>query len=109
MPLRLWTKDDWEDRQKLRQAFVDHHAHIRDIVPKDNLLEWVPQDGYRPMCDFLGKPVPNEPFPHINTGNNAAEMHKVLVYIRVPAVLGPYLLWPFATVAAVIIAWYYVL
>lgn len=108
MPLRMWTNDDWEDRQKLRQTFIDHYAHIREVVPKDNLLEWVPQDGYEPICNFLGAPVPSEPFPHINSGDHAANMHKPLAYIRMPAVFGPYLKWPALAGAAALIAWYYV-
>jgi hypothetical protein len=26
------------------------------------------KDGWAPLCEFLGKPVPNEPFPHLNEG-----------------------------------------
>jgi hypothetical protein len=38
------------------------------MVPRDRLLEWTVKDGWEPLCEFLGKPVPNEPFPHKNTG-----------------------------------------
>ena len=24
-------------------------------------------DGWKPLCDFVGRPVPAEPFPHVNT------------------------------------------
>ena len=107
MPLRMWTKDDWEDRQKLRQAFVEHYAHIREIVQKENLLEWRPQDGYEPICKFLGKPVPNEPFPNINKGDAAAQMHKPLAYIRAVTLLKSYLKWPAITGAVVLAAGWY--
>lgn len=39
---------------------------IRGLVPKDKLLEWSPEDGWKPLCGFLGKPVPDIPFPHAN-------------------------------------------
>lgn len=39
---------------------------IRGLVPKDNLLEWTVEDGWEPLCAFLDKPVPDEPFPHAN-------------------------------------------
>jgi hypothetical protein len=40
---------------------------IRGLVPKDRLLEWTVHDGWAPLCEFLGKPIPEEPFPHVNT------------------------------------------
>lgn len=42
---------------------------IRGLVPKERLLEWTVEDGWGPLCEFLGKPVPkeDEPFPHVNT------------------------------------------
>lgn len=39
---------------------------IRGLVPKERLLEWSVEDGWAPLCSFLGKPVPDEPFPHAN-------------------------------------------
>ncbi|MCX6032701.1 MAG: hypothetical protein NT169_25890 [Chloroflexi bacterium] len=31
------------------------------------------KDGWKPLCDFLGVPVPDEPFPHENAGTATAE------------------------------------
>lgn len=39
---------------------------IRGLVPKERLLEWSVEDGWAPLCTFLGKSVPEEPFPHAN-------------------------------------------
>ena len=36
-------------------------------MPKDRLLEWSAADGWGPLCEFLDKDVPKEPFPHVNT------------------------------------------
>jgi hypothetical protein len=30
------------------------------------LLDWYLEDGWEPLCKFLGKPVPDEPFPRTN-------------------------------------------
>lgn len=32
----------------------------------DRLLEYKLSDGWEPLCEFLGKPVPDQPFPHLN-------------------------------------------
>ena len=39
---------------------------IRGLVPKDRLLEWTLGDGWEPICNFLSKEVPKEPFPRTN-------------------------------------------
>lgn len=39
---------------------------IRGLVPKERLLEWSVDEGWEPLCAFLGKEVPDEPFPHAN-------------------------------------------
>ncbi|KAK3304741.1 uncharacterized protein B0T15DRAFT_419070 [Chaetomium strumarium] len=45
----------------------EHCNMIRGLVPKERLLEWYIEDGWEPLCKFLGKPVPNVEFPHVNT------------------------------------------
>ena len=47
-------------------------AVIRDIEPA-RLLQYQPGDGWKPLCDFLGVAVPEEPYPHVN---NTAEFRK---------------------------------
>jgi hypothetical protein len=49
-----------------KQAYERHNAAVRAEVPGDRLLEWQPGDGWEPLCERLGVPVPDEPFPHIN-------------------------------------------
>lgn len=46
---------------------------IRGMVPPDRLLEWTYEDGWEPLCKFLGKEVPSEPFPHANAAGGAYE------------------------------------
>ena len=58
-----------EDR--LRAAYIKHNLYVQSIVPKENLLVWNVKDGWKPLCDFLGKPVPDCPIPHDNkTGDS---------------------------------------
>lgn len=40
---------------------------VRGMVPPERLLDWSVEDGWEPLCRFLGKAVPEEPFPHVNT------------------------------------------
>ncbi len=36
-------------------------------VPKDRLLIHDSKEGYGPLCEFLGVPVPEEPYPKTNS------------------------------------------
>ncbi|KAL7808727.1 hypothetical protein V8C44DRAFT_335207 [Trichoderma aethiopicum] len=43
-----------------------HNEYVRSIVPKERLLEVELGSGWEPICRFLDKPIPREPFPHVN-------------------------------------------
>lgn len=36
------------------------------MVPKERLLEYKMGSGWAPLCEFLGKDVPDEEFPWLN-------------------------------------------
>jgi len=40
---------------------------VRAEAPPDRLVDWQPGDGWEPLCAALGVPVPDAPFPHVNT------------------------------------------
>jgi hypothetical protein len=47
-------------------AMERHNAEVRAHVPARQLLEWSPADGWGPLCEFLERPVPAAPLPHVN-------------------------------------------
>ena len=47
---------------------------VRAAVPPERLVEWQPGDGWEPICDALGVPVPDVPFPHANTTDDFRAM-----------------------------------
>jgi Sulfotransferase domain len=58
---------DWRTRGACIEAYERHNAEVRAGVERDRLVEWQPGDGWGPLCNALGEPVPDEPFPHTNT------------------------------------------
>jgi hypothetical protein len=56
-----------EDEAASKAAYERHNAEVRAEVPADRLIEWQPGDGWEPLCERLGLPVPEEDFPHANT------------------------------------------
>jgi hypothetical protein len=65
---------DWLEREPAIEAYQRHNAEVRSEVPADRLLEWQPGDGWEPICERLGVPVPDEPFPHTNTTEDFRKM-----------------------------------
>ena len=55
------------DPRVLRAAYDRHHDVVRRMVPADRLLDLNLRDlSWEPLCAFLGKDVPNVPFPRAN-------------------------------------------
>ena len=49
-----------------RERYREHNDTIRKMVPPERLLEFQLADGWAPLCEFLGKEVPDVPFPRVN-------------------------------------------
>lgn len=72
--LRDRFSDRFDDPTAMMDAFVRHNEAVRAEVPAGRLLEWTPGDGWDPICERLGLPVPAEPFPVTNTTDEFREM-----------------------------------
>ena len=105
--LHDWTGGDWRSRDKLREAFSRHYSHIRELVPKDRILEWEPKDGWDPLCKFLDKPIPKEPFPYANKGNDVSDRLLWGGRIRLAKWVVRRLFWPTVVGSLGCIAWKY--
>jgi hypothetical protein len=66
--LRAFTPD-WPDPDAIRAAYERHNEAVRREIPADRLIDWQTGDGWEPICRVLGVPVPDEPFPHVNTAD----------------------------------------
>ena len=62
------------DRDRAIQVFEEHARRVQEEVPADRLLVFRVQDGWEPLCEFLGRDVPDEPFPHLNEGPDTVRM-----------------------------------
>ena len=61
------TRDEWRARETATRRYEEWNALVAKLVPAERLLVFDVSDGWAPLCAFLGKPVPSEPFPHLNT------------------------------------------
>lgn len=65
-------------------------AKAKATVPASKLLEFNVKQGWEPLCAFLGKPVPNVPFPKSNDGASITRIKvfmQVVVYVYVPCLM----------------------
>jgi len=66
------------DRARAVQQYQRHIDDVKAAVPADRLLIFKVTDGWKPLCDFLGVPVPATPFPNVN---DRKEIQKALAAI----------------------------
>ncbi|KAJ7722514.1 P-loop containing nucleoside triphosphate hydrolase protein, partial [Mycena metata] len=58
--------ENWKDDEELCKArFMAHYDYVRSLVPPGRLLEFDVKQGWAPLCRFLGKKIPDEPFPRL--------------------------------------------
>jgi hypothetical protein len=57
------------DRDGLIAAFRTHNAQVQATISPGRLLVYRVQEGWGPLCEALGVPVPDVPFPRHNPGN----------------------------------------
>ena len=58
---------DPHDHDACVAAFEAHNARVRAAVPASRLLVYEASQGWEPLCEFLGAPIPEAPFPRENT------------------------------------------
>lgn len=68
------------DRDHAVRVFHQHTASVVAGLDPERLLVFEVADGWEPLCAFLGVPVPDEPFPHVN---DAAWMRRRITAVRV--------------------------
>ena len=59
-------KGNIHDPDHVKKTFLAHNEEVRRTVQETRLLKYSPNDGWEPLCRFLDRPVPDEPFPKSN-------------------------------------------
>jgi hypothetical protein len=55
------------DRDHAISVYRRHNEEVRRVIPADRLLVYEVSQGWGPLCDFLGYPVPDTPLPKVNS------------------------------------------
>ncbi len=75
-----------ENRERAIQKFIEWNEQVQRDVPPEKLLVYSVKEGWEPLCEFLGVPVPEKAFPHVN---DRAEMQQRMRVIRTVGRIGP--------------------
>jgi len=102
------TQRECNDLGRARRVYEDYFEEVRRLAPPGRRLEYKMGDGWEPLCEFLGVPVPEGvPFPR----ENETEAHQedsrnrvAGVYLRAAKALLPFVV----AVGVAGAAWWYV-
>lgn len=76
----------FEDKEAAIQVYHDHVEQVKKHVPANQLLIFEVKQGWQPLCDFLDKPIPQQPFPH---SNSMAEFNRKMDRLLIDGVFEP--------------------
>jgi len=72
-----------------RAIFEAHNEQVQRTVAPQRLLVFEVQQGWQPLCQFLGVEVPDEPFPQLNEGPELEQLARTIrARVRAGTVLG---------------------
>lgn len=75
-----------DDKAHVIDVYLRHNQQVKDEVPPEKLLVFESSQGWAPLCEFLGVPVPDEPYPRVNTTEDFRAMVKArMAQARAPA------------------------
>lgn len=62
----IWDKGDYSETSKSAKHYLEHNELVRKVCPPEKLLEFKLGTGWEPLCEFLGKDIPDTPYPNTN-------------------------------------------
>lgn len=65
----------------LAHQYEAHNAKVTVSVPTEQLLRFNVKEGWGPLCTFLGKPVPDMPFPNVNESADLEFGRQLMIFI----------------------------
>ena len=78
----VWQRSHKGTMDDPAKAIAHYNQHIEDVkavVPADRLLIYTADQGWEPLCAFVGVPVPDAPFPNVNDRAEIKQMLKGMV------------------------------
>ncbi len=65
-----------EDRTHAVAVYEAHNAQVKRLCDPSRLLVFEASQGWQPLCEFLGKSIPDAPYPNRNTTKEFVERQR---------------------------------
>ena len=60
-----------QNKESAIASYEEHNRRVREVIPKDRLLEYNVKQGWEPLCEFLEiENCPTSPFPKTNSARS---------------------------------------
>ena len=85
----------FEDKDHALRVYNDHIDAVKQRIPAERLLLFDVKEGWGPLAEFLGKPVPATPFPNTNDRAQMLRMKRglqIASYTMLPVTV-PLAMW----------------
>ncbi len=78
-----------QDRERATEDFERHVREVQERIPAERLLVYKVEQGWGPLCEFLGvEALPDEPFPHLNEGEQVPKLMRRVMLSELALRLG---------------------
>lgn len=78
----------FESRERSIGIYNEHIEQVKQVIAPQRLLLHEAKDGWKPLCEFLGKPIPQTPYPRVNESAEIKNSIKILTWVsRLPWIL----------------------
>ena len=74
--IMMWR---YGDEMIVEDTIRKHEDHLRQVVPPEKLFWYKVSEGWEPLCRILDLPIPDQPFPHNNSKQDAREIYRECV------------------------------
>jgi Sulfotransferase domain len=61
------------DKAHVIECYRRHNDEVQRTIPRERLLVYDVAQGWKPLCNFLGVDIPDNPFPKVNTTDEFTE------------------------------------
>jgi hypothetical protein len=62
--------ENLNDEELFKKKYLEHNAEVKRVVPPERLYVMKTGEGWEGICKFLGKEIPDVPYPNLNSTKN---------------------------------------
>lgn len=70
------------ERKHCEKVYFSHIAEVKASVDRERLVIFDPRAGWPPLCERLAQPIPSEPFPRVNQGQQMLRQYLVGLWLK---------------------------